>query len=283
MSDSLTPAQAALKAHFDASLDPSDYDASWARLLVHAPAMFAAATRLTAVPRARSALLPKTQALVSLAVAAAATHLHVPAVHRHTARALRLGASRAEIVETLCLTATLGVHACNVGVPLLVEVLREEGVQVGRGMEDMSEAQWALRREFERKRGYWHAFWEDFLRMSPEFFGAYVEFSGVPWTEAEGETQEGEGEGGSAGGNAGGKVGVLEPKVKELIYCAFDAAATHLYKPGLKLHMKNVLGYGGTAEEIVEVLELATLLSVSTLDVGLGVLEVEMEAHGKGG
>ena len=44
-------------------------------------------------------------------------------------------------------------------------------------------------------------------------------------------------------------------KVKELVYCAFDAAATHLYKPGLKLHMKNVLMYGGTAEEIMEVLE----------------------------
>jgi alkylhydroperoxidase/carboxymuconolactone decarboxylase family protein YurZ len=69
-------------------------------------------------------------------------------------------------------------------------------------------------------------------------------------------------------------------QIKELIYCAFDAAATHLYKPGLKLHMKNVLGYGGTAEEIMEVLELATLLSISTMDVGLEVMEKEMKSAG---
>ena len=65
-------------------------------------------------------------------------------------------------------------------------------------------------------------------------------------------------------------------QVKELIYCAFDCAATHLYTPGLKLHMKNVLGYGGTAEEIMEVLELASLLSISTMDVGLPILEQEL-------
>jgi hypothetical protein len=40
--------------------------------------------------------------------------------------------------------------------------------------------------------------------------------------------------------------------------------------------MKNVLGLGGTPEEIMGVLELATLLSVSTLDVGLEVLDREV-------
>lgn len=128
----------------------------------------------------------------------------------------------------------------------------------------MNSQQWALREEFTEKRGYWHSFWEDFLRLSPEFFGAYVEFSSVPWSDSDGELIE-------------ETQGVLEPKVKELIYCAFDAAATHLYQPGLKLHMKNVLSYGGTPEEIMEVLELATLLSVSTLDVGLEVLDEELE------
>lgn len=40
--------------------------------------------------------------------------------------------------------------------------------------------------------------------------------------------------------------------------------------------MKNVLKYGGTAEEIMEVLELASLLSISTLDIALPILEEEM-------
>ncbi|OAG11637.1 Metallo-hydrolase/oxidoreductase [Paraphaeosphaeria sporulosa] len=254
------PEQQSLKERFDAELGASAFDASWSRLLRHSPEMFAASLRLTAVPKRKGHLTPKIQSLISLAVAAASTHLHVPNIQRYTQQALSNGATKAEIVETLCLTSTLGIHACNIGVPLLVEVLREEGREVKSGMDGMSKQQWELKEEFEKKRGYWHGFWEDFLRMSPEFFGAYVEFSSVPWV------------------NEGGK-GVLEPKVKELIYCAFDCAATHLYKPGLKLHMKNVLGYGGTPEEIMEVLELASLLSISTMDVALPILEKELESQ----
>ncbi|KAF2276591.1 Metallo-hydrolase/oxidoreductase [Westerdykella ornata] len=256
-----------LKQEFDKELGPSAFDPSWSRLLRFSPPMFAATMRLTSVPKRKSHLAPKIQSLISLAVSASSTHLHVPHIQRHTRAALSHGATKAEIVEVLCLTSTLGIHACNIGVPLLCEVLREEGHDVPSGMDGMSEEQWRLKEEFERKRGYWHGFWEDFLRLSPEFFEAYTEFSGVPWEEdAEAEGEE------------GGEVrkGVLEPKVKELIYCAFDAAATHLYQPGLKMHMKNVLTYGGTAEEIMEVLELATLLSTSTLDVGLEVLEISV-------
>lgn len=226
--------------------------------------MFAASLRLTTVPRKKNHLGAKVQSLISIAVAANATHLHVPNIHRHMKAALREGASKAEIVEVLCLSSTLGVHACNIGVPLLFEVLKESGREMPKGMDGMSASQWEMKEDFEKKRGYWHAFWEDFLRLSPEFFGAYVEFSSVPWTN----------------GGVKGK-GVLEPKVKELVYCAFDCAATHLYTPGLKLHMKNVLGYGGTPEEIMEVMELATLLSISTMDVGLGVLEEEIKRQGQ--
>jgi alkylhydroperoxidase/carboxymuconolactone decarboxylase family protein YurZ len=224
--------------------------------------MFAASLRLTSVPKKKGHLSPKVQSLISIAVSANATHLHVPNIHRSMRQALLHGASKQEIVEVLILSSTLGIHACNIGVPLLFEVLREEGRELPRGMDGMTPSQHALKSDFEAKRGYWHAFWEDFLRLSPEFFGAYVEFSSVPWT------------------NGGGR-GVLEPKVKELVYCAFDVAATHLYQPGLKLHMKNVLGYGGTPEEIMEVMELATLLSVSTMDVGLPILEEEIRRVGR--
>lgn len=191
---SLTPAQQALKERFDAQLGPDVFDESWARLLQHSPDMFAASLQLTSVPKRKANLSPKIQSLVSLAVAANATHLHVPGIHRHTAAALRNGASKLEIIEVLSLSATLGIHACNIGVPILCEVLREEGREMPTGMEGMGKEQWGLKEAFEEKRGYWHAFWEDFLRLSPEFFAAYLEFSSVPWV----------GEGGG---------GVLEPKV----------------------------------------------------------------------
>ncbi|KNG51656.1 carboxymuconolactone decarboxylase [Stemphylium lycopersici] len=256
---SLSPEQQRLKDRFDVELGASAFDESWSRMLKHSPEMFAASLRLTAVPKKTGHLSPKIQALISLAVSAASTHLHVPNIHRYTRAALAAGASRTEIVETLCLTSTLGIHASTVGVPILCEVLEERGETMPKGMVGMSPEQTALKEDFEAKRGYWNTLWEEMLLLAPEFFDAYTEFSSVPWT------------------NEGGK-GVLEPKVKELIYCAFDTAATHMYQPGLKLHMRNVLNYGGTKEEIMEVLELSTLLSISTLDVGLEVLDKEMAA-----
>ena len=60
--------------------------------------------------------------------------------------------------------------------------------------------------------------------------------------------------------------------MKELVYCAFDCASTHLYVSGLKLHMKNALGYGATPQEIIEVLEIATLLSLHTAHVAVPIL-----------
>lgn len=60
--------------------------------------------------------------------------------------------------------------------------------------------------------------------------------------------------------------------MKELVYCAFDCAATHLYVPGLKLHMKNALGYGASPQEIIEVLEIATLLSLHTAQVAAPII-----------
>lgn len=57
------------------------------------------------------------------------------------------------------------------------------------------------------------------------------------------------------------------------MYCAFDAAATHLYVSGLKEHMRNALRYGATVEQVLEVLELATPLSLHTLVESIPIVE----------
>jgi alkylhydroperoxidase/carboxymuconolactone decarboxylase family protein YurZ len=74
--------------------------------------------------------------------------------------------------------------------------------------------------------------------------------------------------------------GVLEPKVKELIYTAFDVSATHLYTPGLRLHIKNAIGYGATREEILEVMELASVIGIHACTVGVPILVEELAAAG---
>lgn len=121
---------------------------------------------------------------------------------------------------------------------------------------ELTERQRELREQFLSERGYWNQFWEGLLSLDPEFFEAYLNFSAVPWRK-----------------------GVLEPKVRELIYTAIDASTTHLYEPGLRQYIRNALGYGATKEEIMEVLELTSVLGIHTCTLGVPVLMEELEAH----
>ncbi|KAI0509001.1 AhpD-like protein [Xylaria bambusicola] len=252
--------QEKLKAEFDSKLGPDAFHEGWQSLLKVDSAFFSASVSLASVPRRKSYLSRKEQVLIALAVDCAATHLYAPGIREHVTSAAKEGATRDEILEVIELSSTLGIHACNIGVPLLVEVLKEEGKYLEDITRPFDQTQQNLQQEFTEKRGYWHTFWEDFLRLDPEFFAGYLEFSSLPWIKnVEGTSGEGK--------------GALEPKLKELVYCAFDAASTHLYVPGLKLHMRNALGYGATPQEILEVLEIATLLSLHTAHVAAPIIE----------
>lgn len=248
-----------LQEAFVATMGEDSFHDGWRSLLAADPQFFRASLSLASVPRQKQHLSPKDQALVGLAVDAAATHLYRPGIRAHVAAARKEGATIDEVLEVIELTSTLGIHACNIGVPLLVEVLREEGLHTATITKPFDDRQKRLQQQFTDRRGYWHTFWEDFLRLDPEFFEAYLDLSGLPWTKD------------VANAPVVGK-GALTPKMKELIYCAFDTAATHLYVPGLKLHMKNALGYGATPAEILEVMEIATLLSLQTAHEAMPVI-----------
>lgn len=85
--------------------------------------------------------------------------------------------------------------------------------------------------------------WKTTMNSAPDFFEAYTEFSGVPF----------------------GVSSRLSPMEKELIYVSIDAGTTHLFQPGLKLHIRNAINYGATSAQIVECLQLAALMGVQTV------------------
>jgi alkylhydroperoxidase/carboxymuconolactone decarboxylase family protein YurZ len=220
----------------------------WQRMLELDPAFVRAYLNFSAVPwTSASHLEPKVKEFIYIAADAAATHLYEPGIRQHVAAALDHGATPAEIMEVLELTSTLGIHAANIGVPLLLEVLEEEGLRTGPAALD--ERQERLKAEFTRNRGYWHQFWEGILEVAPDLFEAYLEFSSVPW-----------------------KTGTLEPKVKEMIYVAFDASATHLYVPGIKLHLRNAVRLGASVEELTEVLSIVSVVGIHAATTAAPIL-----------
>jgi alkylhydroperoxidase/carboxymuconolactone decarboxylase family protein YurZ len=228
----------------------------WQRMLELDPEFLRAYLKFSSVPwTTASHLEPKIKEFVYIAADAAATHLYEPGIRQHISAALDQGATPAEVMEVLELTSTLGIHACNIGVPLLLEVLQEQGLRTGPT--PLDERQEQLKAEFVQNRGYWHEFWEGILELAPELFESYVEFSSVPW-----------------------KTGTLAPKVKELVYIAFDASATHLYVPGLKLHMRNAVRLGATTEEIVEVLSIVSVVGIHAATTAAPILAELVESRG---
>ena len=69
-----------------------------------------------------SGVLPaKLVELMAIGVDASCTHLYTPGIRRHIQGALGQGASIEEIMEVLKLCGALGVNACELGAPILVE------------------------------------------------------------------------------------------------------------------------------------------------------------------
>ncbi len=95
----------------------------WGVFLQMDPKFFEAYLDLYLVPWKTGVLPPKTRELVYIAIDAATTHLYVPGIRKHIQNALKLGATKEEIVEVFELVSGLGVHSCIVGMPILAQEL----------------------------------------------------------------------------------------------------------------------------------------------------------------
>ena len=250
----LTPEQAELKRQFQAYR--GYWSEFWDGLLLLSPDFFKSYLDFSSIPWTSGPLEPKVKEFIYIAIDASTTHLYEPGLRIHIQNALRYGATKEEITEVYQLTSVLGMHTFTMGMPVLLDELRK----AGRGSEietPFDERRRSLKDKFIKNRGYWNEFWDGLLKLDPDFFAAYIEFSSIPWRQ-----------------------GRLEPKVKEFIYIAIDAATTHLYEPGLRIHIQNALRYGATKEEIMEVYQLTSVLGMHTCTVGVPVLLDELRKPG---
>jgi alkylhydroperoxidase/carboxymuconolactone decarboxylase family protein YurZ len=124
-------------------------------------------------------------------------------------------------------------------------------------MEDLTPRQRAVRDQFIEKRGYWAPHIECLLRLNVDLFEAHQKSSDIIWNSER-----------------------LEPKVKEFIYIAIDVTVTHLYEPGLRLHINNALALGATVQEIAEVISFVSTAGLATLSMGLPLIIEEAQARG---
>ncbi len=204
------------------------------------------------VTRHRGALTDIEHALIGVAVFGNPTSYSEDSLRRWSARALEAGASREQVLDALKLASVLGIHSLTVGVPAVAEVLNERSLYSPQT--ELDTRRRALKREFEKRRGYWHESWEDLLRLDPDMFETYLSYSAFVADR-----------------------GALDPGLRELIYIAIDAVATHLYFPGIQLHARNAIEIGVSVEKIISALEVASLLMSTTYSTAAGVVAELME------
>lgn len=104
-------------------------------------------------------------------------------------------------------------------------------------------------------RGDWNPLWDQLRELDPEFMEAYLAFRSVPHRK-----------------------GPLPQKFKELVLVAINAATTHLYAPGVRRHLRNALKAGATVEEVLEVIQLTTVMGIHSCNLAIPILVEEAQA-----
>ena len=108
--------------------------------------------------------------------------------------------------------------------------------------------------EAHKEKGDWNPLWEQFREVDADFLEAYLAFRSVPQSQ-----------------------GPLEQKYKELILIAINAATTHLYGPGVRRHIQNALKAGATMPEILETIQLTTVMGIHSCNLAIPILMEEVE------
>lgn len=107
--------------------------------------------------------------------------------------------------------------------------------------------------EAHKAKGDWNPLWEQFRELDPDFLEAYLAFRSVPQSQ-----------------------GPLQQKYKELILIAINAATTHLYGPGVRRHIQNALKAGASMEEILEAIQLTTVMGIHSCNLAIPILMEEV-------
>jgi alkylhydroperoxidase/carboxymuconolactone decarboxylase family protein YurZ len=196
----------------------------------------------------RGHLPARMKELVLLAMHATSTAMNVAAIRRHIDRALRAGATEAEILDVLITIVAVANHALYTTVPILAEEMESAGIKLDPSTLEEREFQ-STKEEFIASRGFWNTDREQLARMMPDYYRSLSKISTETW-----------------------KSGALTAKEREFVCIGIDCTVTHIYEPGLRRHIRMALGHGATREEICEIFQLAALLGLEGYAVGADAL-----------
>lgn len=230
-----------------AVVDYLAYGGRWSagleEVLAQTPAFAEAHLQMATSAMRDGSLSRKTREFVLLVANLNATHRNLAAARDHLRSAREVGATDNELREVLQCASMVGFHAVVIG---LEPLNRIASVDLSR---ELTADEAALKRSFMGRRGYWSSQWDQLLRLDPKFFAAALEFSAAP-----------------------ASTGALSALDREYVYMAFDCSPTHMFAPGLELHMREAMRLGATVEDLLAVLKLVSGIGLEAATTGYQLL-----------
>ncbi|GGR48063.1 alkylhydroperoxidase/carboxymuconolactone decarboxylase family protein YurZ [Nocardioides luteus] len=220
------------------------WSAGLEEVLARSPAFAEGHLQMATSAMRNGGLSQKTREFVLLAANLNATHLNLGAARDHLRSAREAGATDDELREVLQCASMVGFHAVVIG---LGPLQRIAPVDLSR---ELTAEETQLKQSFMDRRGYWSSQWDELLRRDPSFFAAVLEFSAAP-----------------------AATGALSALDREYVYMAFDCSPTHMFEPGLELHMREAMKLGATAEDLLVVLELVSTIGLEAATTGYELLD----------
>lgn len=178
-------------------------------------------------------------ALIKLAASASVTALDRAPIGAAIAQCFDTGATIAQVQEILALTSGLGVHTLMVSASAVLDAASARGlIDPDDPLNPERQALW------DRHVGddpFWTGFsaelpgfLEAMLRLSPDIFTGFFEYCAIPW-----------------------RSGTVRARTKELAALACDAAPSHRFRPGFRVHLKNAVALGIGRSAIMQTLDIA--------------------------
>lgn len=204
-------------------------------LLEMRPAFLAAYLAFQDGPARSGRLEPKVREFMYIAIDGAVSHLYERGLRRHVADALRLGATKEEVLQVIMLaTAAQGQIPNEIGHAILME-------ESGEGLPPLTAAEQQRKEAHMRRTGVWPQAADAILKLAPEFAEGFLGYGEVSW-----------------------EAGPLPAKIKAFVGLAVCASPSLLHEAGMRRYIRLALDHGATREEISEVLQLASAIAIHT-------------------
>ena len=230
-----------------ARLDPELGADVTGRLADEDPQFHNASDRLFGRSAAPQWLSPARFHAVRVALDALVTQLDVSRL-RGTLLEASAVLDRDQVLTILELVSVAGLHSVSSGAQIIVEEF-----EAAEGEIVLQETAERVKARFEssgpRPRPV-DAMYGAVLKLDHDYFDAFSSWINVPWNRAS-----------------------LDDGTLHLACIALDVACTHLYDPGTRRHVREAIACGVTKEEMLEVIQMASVTGLETVVRGMPLVD----------